>query len=156
MKRSPDEEHLRMNLGPSKFSAEGFLGHDDRSLEEIVASDLRSLEELGATKGQLVHTLRDVYNKAKEAFGAEIHVAPDVTAVYYESRGRVPSPFRGDGTFEKGEVMLRNAQNSQSLLVTNLSIHLIEKHGFFQGKGTRYRIDPRIAVEMFDIARSER
>jgi len=156
MKRSPDEEHLRTNLGPSKFSAEGFLGHDDRPLEEIIASDLRSLEELGATRGQLVYTLRDVYNKAKEAFGAEIHVAPDVTAVYYEARGRVPSPFRGDGTFEKGEVMVRNVQNNQSLLVTNLSIHLIEKHGFFQGKGARYRIDPGTAVEMLDMARSGR
>ena len=134
MKRSPDAEKLWRNLGPSKFSAEGFLGHGDRPLEEIISTDLRSLEALGATKQQLVNALRDAYNKAKAAFGAEVNMTPDVTAVYYESRGTIPSPFRGDGTFEKGEAVLTNVKNNQSLIVTSLSIHLIEHTRFLPGQ----------------------
>ena len=151
MKRSPDEEKLWRDLGSSEFSAEGFLGHDDRPVDEIISADLRSLEALGATKQQLVHALGDVYDRAKGAFGAEVNIAPDVTAVYYESRGRIPSPFRGDGTFEKGEAILTNLRSSQSLIVTSLSIHLIEHHDFFQGKGARYRIDPKVAIEILGI-----
>jgi hypothetical protein len=151
MKRSPHEEQLWRNLGPSKFSAEGFLGHDDRPLDEIISADLRLLEELGIAKGQLVHTLRDVYNRARGAFGAEVSVAPDVTATYYESRGSIPSPFRGDGTFEKGEVVVTSARTGQSLVITSLSIHLIDRHDFFQGRGARHRIDPDVAIDILRI-----
>ena len=155
MKRSPDEAYLWSNLGPSKFSAEGFLGADDRSPDEIMAADLRSLEELGITKQQLVSALRDAYNRASDALGAEVNVTPHASAVYYESRGRVPSPFRGDGTFEKGEVVVTDTQRNQSLIITRLSIHLIEKHDFFQGRGARHRIDPKVAVEVLGIEREE-
>jgi len=151
MKRSPVEEQILTNLGPSKFSGEGFLGEDNRSLEEIIASDLRVLEASGLTKEQLVEALCDVYNRAKEAFGAAIEVASDVTAAYYESRGRIPCPFRGHGTFEKGEVVLVNLSTDQSLSVTSLSIHLIERHDFFQGVGAPYRIDPKMAAEMLNL-----
>ena len=127
------------------------MGHDDRPLDEIVSADLRSLRMLGVAKQQVVHALRDVYNKAKEALGAEVNITPDVTAVYYESRGRIPSPFRGDGTFEKGEVVVRNIRSNQTLIVTSLSIHLIENHGFFQGQGARHRIDPKAVVELLNV-----
>ena len=151
MKRSPGEEQILTNLGPSKFSGEGFLGDDNRSLEEVIASDLRALEASGLTNKQLVEALRDVYDRAIEAYGAAIEIAPDVTAAYYESRGKIPCPFRGHGAFEKGEVVLMDLSTDQSLSITSLSIHLIERHDFFQGIGAPYRIDPKMVAEMLNL-----
>ena len=148
MKRSPDEESLSSRLGPTKFSAEGFMGDDRRPVVEIVDSDRRDLEETGIDKVRLVAELRSIYSKAKGRFGAPVEVAPGIVATYNEARGRIPSPFRGDGTFEKGEVVLTSDKGADPIIITSLSIHLIEKHDFFQGRGSRYRIDPATVVEL--------
>ncbi len=138
----PKEKSLRQLLGPSQFSSEGFLGTDVREPEEIIKEDLMALQQLGATKEKIAAALRDVYVKAERALGNSVNISEKVTAVHQEARGRIPSPFPGDGEFQKGQVVLSDARSGHSLLITPLSIHLIEKHGFFQGKGSKYRIEP--------------
>jgi len=60
--------------------------------------------------------------------------------------GRIPSPFIGDGVFEKGEAELQDESSAQKFYITRLGIHLIEKYGFFQGHGSRYRIEPELVL----------
>ena len=151
MKQSPSEQNLYENLQPSKFSGEGFLGTDTRPVNEIIAEDTNALNNTGISKEVLVKKLKDMYQKAKEALGAEVQVAPDVYATFYESMGRIPSPFSGDGVFEKGEAIVINIKSEKKAVITSLSIHLIEKHDFFQGKGCTYRIDPVYIVELLNI-----
>lgn len=151
MKRTPSEDELMDRLGPSKFSAAGFLGTDHRPVSEIIADDLRTLEQAGVTVEKLVAVLSEAYRKAREAMGAEVQAAPGVTAVFHESMGRIPSPFRGDGVFEKGDAVLTHDASGQSLVVTRLGLALIEAHQFFQGRGSRYRVDPSVAIRMFGL-----
>jgi hypothetical protein len=151
MKRSPEEKQLRERLSPSKFSGEGFLGGDDRPVDEIISADLRILEEMGVTREELVSALRKAYAEAESAFGAAVEYRPGITAVHFESRGWIPSPFRGEGRFRKGEVLVTNHRTGSTILITPLSIHLIEAHGFFQGRGARYRLDPERTVETLEL-----
>lgn len=151
MKLSPLEQKLIHNLGPSKFSKEGFLGTDTRSLEEIISDDLYTLKKAGVSKEVLVQTLKDAYQKAKEAFGAEVEITKNVKTVFHESRGRIPSPFCRDGLFEKGEAVVVDHASNLSLVITSLGINLIEKHDFFQGRGCRFRIDPLVAIKIFRL-----
>ncbi|MFC1669219.1 hypothetical protein ACFL20_02425 [Spirochaetota bacterium] len=148
MKKSPKDSELYDNLQPSKFTGDGFLGTDTRPVAEIIASDKRKLEELGLDNEGLSAKLDDAFIKAQEALGAEVQIKQGVSAVYYESRGRIPSPFKGEGTFEKGEVVITEINTGERIIITRLSIHLIEKHGFFQGAGSRYRLDPGKAVKL--------
>lgn len=148
MKRSPDESDLLGNFGPSKFSAGGFLGSDHRAPEEIVAEDARVLERAGVDAAAAARALESVFDRARAAQGAEVEIMAGVTARYYESRGRIPSPFRGEGLFEKGEVVARGLPGSGEVVITRLSIHLIARHGFFQGRGQRYRIEPEAAAAL--------
>ena len=152
MKKSPFEKELLRNLGPSKFSAEGFLGEDTRPIDEIISEDLRSLEQTGVSLGHLVEALRQVYLKARQSLGAELEVRPGVTALFHEARGRIPSPFRDGMTFEKGEAVVTDRGSGRRLILTSLGLALIERHGFFQGRGSRYRIDPAEAVKLLDLA----
>ena len=155
MKRSPAEEELIRSLGPSKFSAQGFLGHDTRPVDEIISADQRKLDRLGISINTLVDGLKAIYRKAREACGGEIQITPGVFATFYESRGRVPSPFKTDGVFEKGEAVVREKETGQHIIITELGIALIERHRFFQGRGSRYRIDPDVAVRLLGLTSFE-
>ena len=151
MKLSPEDQRLVHNLKPSKFSKEGFLGTDSRSVQEIIADDLYTLKKAGVSQELLVQALKDAYQKAKEAFGAEIEIKKDVKAVFHESMGRIPSPFCKDGLFEKGEAVITDSTSNLSLVITSLGINLIENHDFFQGRGCRFRIDPLVAVKVLKL-----
>ncbi len=151
MKKSPRDQDLASLLGPSKFSADGFLGDDPREPDQIIADDMRELEKTGVEKTTLVSALRDVYRKAETALGNPVKITDHLTAEYIESRGKVPSPFRGDGMFQKGEVDLKDDSTGKSVIFTALSISLIEKHDFFQGRGSRYRLEPAEIVELLGL-----
>jgi len=151
MKLSPEDQRLVHNLKPSKFSKEGFLGTDSRSVQEIIADDLHTLKKAGVSQELLVQALKDAYQKAKEAFGAEIEIRKNVKAVFHESMGRIPSPFCKDGLFEKGEAVITDSTSNLSLVITSLGINLIENHDFFQGRGCRFRIDPLVAIKIFNL-----
>ena len=155
MKQSPDEKELTQCLGPSKFSAEGFLGHDTRPVDEIISADQRKLDRLDISINTLVDGLKAVYRQARQAYGAEIQVTGGVFATFYESRGRVPSPFKTDGVFEKGEAVVLEKKTGQHIIITQLGIALIERHHFFQGLGSRYRIDPEVAVRFLGLSSFE-
>ncbi|MFH1760015.1 MAG: hypothetical protein ABIA63_02840 [bacterium] len=154
MKRSPEEDELYRRLKPSRFSGSGFLGNDNRSLEEIIDADLQMLNKLGISKEELADNLIMVFKRAKSAFGAEVTVTDSTKAIYYESRGRIPSPFKGDGVFEKGIVMVKNIKMHKEIVITSLSINLVEKYGFFQGIGSPYRINPEIAVLILGLRKN--
>ena len=142
---------LRELLGPSQFSAEGFLGADERTPEAIIKDDETALQALFTGKEAVASALRDMYVRAERALGNPITLAPSVTAVHEDARGRITSPFPSDGTFQKGQVKITESTSGLTMLITPLSIHLIEKHGFFQGRGSRYRIEPADAVKIIKL-----
>lgn len=148
MKQSPQEQEQNRRLSPSKFSRDGFLGSDTRSLEEIVSSDRRTLEGRGLTVEAVAKGLRDIFARAKAGLGDEVDLGGGAAAAYHEARGRVPSPFSGDGTFEKGTVTVTLPGEAQPFILTDLSIFLIGKYGFFQGTGSPFRIEPLAAAKL--------
>ena len=151
MKETPQDKALEDRLGASPFSGEGFRGTDPRTVDEIIAEDRRTLERLGLPRERLLAALRDVFDKARAELGGEVPVRPGVTAVAHESMGRIPSPFRGDGVFEKGDVVVASS-SGEGFILTPLGLALIEKHGFFQGRGSRYRVDPARAAALLGLA----
>jgi hypothetical protein len=149
MKQPPSDR--RHTFETSKFSGSGFLGDDRRPVDEIIADDMRELERSGIARDDLVSALEEAYRKTRDALGDIVEVAPGVQAEFFESRGRVPCPFGGCGAFEKGEALLTASASQQPLIVTSLGIHMIKTHGFFQGRGSRYRIEPVETAKMLDI-----
>ena len=154
MKQSPQHNDLRSRLSASKFSGDGFLGNDARPVDEIINADLRALENAGVTLEEVSDALNNAYADTRNALGAEIELAPGVVAVFHESMGRIPSPFRGDGVFPKGEAVVFEKKTGRQIIITALGINLIAQHGFFQGKGSRYRIEPVAAIEIFSLSSS--
>jgi hypothetical protein len=140
MKLSPEEQKLLERMKPGIYSSQGFLGQDTRRPSVIIDTDRSTLEGMDVTPGQIANALRDILDQAAAAFGTPVDIDNGATAVFYESMGRIPCPF-GDGVQRKGEVQLTTA-DGQTFHFTPLSVHMIDKHGFFQGRGSRYRIEP--------------
>lgn len=132
-------------LEPSNFSAVGFLGSDTRPLDAIIEEDLAVLREADAALSIVAEALEAIHRAARASLGAEVSCGPGLFAVHHDSRAQLPCPF-GDGLFEKGETVLADRGNGREFLLTFLSIHLIRDHGFFQGRGSRYRIEPSEAI----------
>jgi hypothetical protein len=149
MKQPPDDR--QKNFAASKFSGDGFMGSDQRPLDEIIADDERTIEQTAFSRDALAAALETAYMKTRNALGAVVAIAPDVTGTFEESRGRIPCPFRGCGVFEKGEAIISSSEAPVPLIITSLGIHLIKNHGFFQGRGSRFRIDPVEAAKILGV-----
>ncbi len=146
MKKSPQEQEQETLLSPSKFSAEGFLGNDQRTVDEIIAEDRRTLERLGATCESVARLLSNAFDRAESKLGVPVDLVKGVAATHFEARGKLPSPFRGEGVFRKGEVSVTEKGTGKTFFITKLGIHLIRTHCFFQGRGSRYRIEPEEVI----------
>jgi hypothetical protein len=148
MKISPEDQRIMDRMVPGVLSREGFLGADTRPLSEIIDTDRSAVEALGVTHEQIAGKLRSVLEAAIGGMGRAVEVSDHLTAVWREAMGKIPSPW-ADGVFPKGEVELTDRRTGEKLLFTPLSVHLIARHGFYQGRGSRYRIDPATISRIF-------
>jgi hypothetical protein len=129
---------------------DGFLGDDARPLGEILDADAATVAELRLTHAALANRLARVLRLAMGAMGASVEIeGTDLAAVYRESMGRIPCPF-GDGVHAKGEVELTDRNTGEVLQFTPLSVHMIAEHGFYQGRGLRYRLEPAEIARLLD------
>ncbi|HET6427887.1 MAG TPA: hypothetical protein VFJ30_05735 [Phycisphaerae bacterium] len=151
MKQSPADKRITERMAPGVLCREGFLGADRRPLAEILDADRSAVVGLGVTHEQLADRLDEVLRKAVAALGTPVEIRPGLMAVFHEGMGRIPCPW-GHGIFPKGEVELADERTGETLRFTPLSVHLIGAHGFYQGCGSCYRIDPESLVRIFGLS----
>ena len=152
MKRSPELQQVAARMAPGALTRDGFLGTDPRRIEEILDTDNSTVSGLGTTHEAIADALADIMQRAKAELGRPVPIGEHVTAVHQEAMGRMPSPWPGEGVFEKGEVDLTDA-TGDTLRITALGVDLIAAHGFYQGRGSRYRIEPAQVCRMLGIGR---
>ena len=150
MKQTPEERAISERLGPGVLCREGFLGRDGRPLGEILDTDNSTVAGLGLTHEQIARGLGDVLRRAVAALGTPVGVGEGCEAVYREAMGRIPCPWGGCGTFRKGHVELTDAAG-EAVCFTPLSVHLMAEHGFYQGRGSRYRLEPGRVARMLGL-----
>jgi len=153
MKISPQEREVMDRMQPGALSGDGFLGDDSRSLGEILDADRSEVEALGLTNQILAEHLAAALAEAMPAGGEPVALGEGRRAVYHESMGRIPCPFMHGRVFPKGEVELTAARDVRTIRFTPLSVHLIAEHGFYQGRGSRYRLEPAELARIFGLGR---
>jgi len=148
MKQSPQNKKLEEILRSSKISAGGFLGQDTRNLEEIIAQDLCEVSRLGYNMNQIVDRMRWITNKARQGLGNWVEIDDKIMAMTDEARGTIPCPFMHPRKFAKRFTIVKFVNSEKTLKWSDLNIHLMDEHGFFEGKGTMFRIEPKDLIEM--------
>ena len=155
MKLSPEEKKVIDRMAAGVLCRDGFLGRDGRSLAEIIDTDDAAVRRLGVTHEQIARRLDGIVREVAAHMGAPVTIAEGLSACYHEAMGRIPCPWSGCGLFAKGEVELSEAETGRTLRFTSLSCHLIGEHGFYQGRGSRYRLEPAEIVNLLDIKARE-
>lgn len=150
MKVNPAEKEILDRMRPGVLSAEGFLGTDPRSLDQMVAEDTDELEGEGITISELGDALNNLHERVDAVLGGPLLLADgQVTVEEHEVMGRIPCPY-GCGTLAH-KAVIKVRFNDKEVLLTPLHGHLIGEHGFFQGRGTMFRLEPKDAAELYRL-----
>ena len=122
------------------------MGHDHRPLEEIIAADTATVEHMGYTLTQLSARMREITDSAKAGLEMSIRISERLEARVIEARGRVVCPWPHPGTFGKTVTKANRTDMDLQAAWSDLSIHMVEAHGFFEGFGSTFRLDPETLI----------
>jgi hypothetical protein len=142
MKESPEARNLEQILRSSKMSAGGFMGSDSRSVAEIIDADAFEVSKYGYTVQQLSSRMQEITNTAKRGLGTWIKVDEKHQAMVEEARGSIVCPWPHRRRFAKRITTVKHLDSEQIIRWTDLNIHLIAEHGFFEGRGSAFRVEP--------------
>lgn len=148
MKRSPSEIKLEQMLRSSKLVAGGFMGNDPRTPEEIIRDDAAALQRLGRTAAEIAHRMRTLTNIARAALGNWVEAEGRYRLRSEEWKGMLICPWPHPGRFEKRLTACRRLDTGEEIVWSDLNIHLIEAHSFFEGKGSPFRLEPEMLVRI--------
>ena len=151
MKETPQEHQLHDNFLPGKITKEGFLGNDTRHIHDIIEEDAHRLARLGVTPQQIADRLQYFIEEGKKGLESPVEVGNFVVTAIWD-RGMLPSPF-GDPKrlYHKIVATVQNTRLQKEIRFTQLNVHMIRDHGFFEGKGSIFRLEPEAAVEILEI-----
>ena len=147
MKESPQTKILEEMLKSSKLVADGFMGTDIRSVSEIIDSDSAIIYKSGFTIEQITARMREITSQAVPLLGNWKKYQTLLVKVD-EAKGSLTCPWPHPGKFVKRVTYIKLVESGRTIKWSDLNIHLIESHGFFEGKGSPYRIEPDELIHM--------
>ena len=147
MKETPQEAEIRQRMQPGVLTRDGYLGHDDRHIHDIVAADEAELERLGITAEQLATRMEHLMNTAFDSIEDVVLVDGNWEVEYESFRGFIVCAFMHPGRYRKGVIRVKNRTNGKQVEFTPLSVHLVREHHFFEGRGSRHRLEPAHLAE---------
>lgn len=155
MKQTPEDKKLEALLRSSKLGMGGFMGEDKRSAYDIIQADAVELARLGKSAGEVAARMREITDLARAALEDSVTIDGLIEAEAIEVKGNIPCPWPHPGRFDKVVVTVRRKGSEKALRWSELSIHMIEAHGFFEGRGSMFRLDPRELVETIFVQPEE-
>lgn len=142
----PERQRLNHLLHSSRLVAGGFMGADTRDVLEIIDADGAELSRLGVTKEQLAERMKRITVAAVLGLGTWVQIDEKAEARVLEARGSLVCPWPHPGTYLKRVTITRDTESGRSICWSDLNTHMIGEHGFFEGMGSQFRIEPRELV----------
>jgi len=148
MKESPQMRKLETILRSSKLVAGGFMGTDTRSSSEIIEADAALISRSGFTAKQTAARMQEITDISKVALGNWVDLDENRRARVDEAKGVIVCPWPHPGRFAKRVTIVNLIESDETIHWSDLNIHLIAEHGFFEGKGSTFRIEPDILAKI--------
>jgi len=148
MNNSSENQRLEEILRSSKLVSGGFMGNDTRSVTEIIDSDSVKLQKLGFTAKQIAERMQEITQKAIAGLGIWVEINNRRQAIVNEAKGFLICPWSHPGKFAKRVTTVRLKESGADIRWADLNIHLIAEHGFFEGKGSAFRIEPEKLINI--------
>ncbi len=141
MKMTPNMRKAQENMAPGVITADGFLGDDKRPLQDMITESEEQLRHHGLDIENVVQILKDFMEEGRNGLGEPITVDEKWIVQTMEARGHLPCPFE-DGVQRKITTVVRNIELGESIMYSTISLHLLQKHHFLEGKGSPFRLEP--------------
>jgi hypothetical protein len=155
MKQTVQMDRIQEKMAPGVITLEGFLGTDRRKLIDILIEDDEAVKRLNLTHQGIASRMIELRDAGMRGLGEFIDVAPHFEVRVDSVRGKLPCPFGDPGIFPKTNVTVRNLQLDREAVYTDLHIHMIGSHGFYEGKGSNFRLEPKALAEILEIEPTE-
>ncbi|MDW7709712.1 MAG: hypothetical protein SCH98_04495 [Deferrisomatales bacterium] len=150
MKQPPHLVRAQARMAPGVLTMDGFLGTDPRDLVEILEDDEGAVRRLGLRHDQLAAALQGLTAKAVGGFGAPVREGVFLLCAQ-EAMGVLPCPFGEPGLHPKAVVEATRSDTGERLSWTALQVHLIGQHGFYEGRGSPYRLEPATLARFLEV-----
>jgi len=147
---------IEKTMRRTSAAREGFLGKDDRSLAAILQADDDAVRRHGLTHAQIARRLLDLRRAGWEGQGEPVALAPHFEVSVDAARGALPCPFGDQGTIAKVNTTVRDLARGRQITFSDLNIHMIEAHGFYEGRGAPFRLDPEQLMDTLAIGERDR
>jgi hypothetical protein len=152
MKQTVQMQKAQERMAPGAITRDGFLGDDRRGLSDILLTDDASVKALGLEHEGIARRMVELRDAGMAGLGEFVDVAPHFEVRVDSVRGRLPCPFGDPGIFPKTNVTVRNTRTGREITYTDLHIHLVWVHGFYEGRGCPFRLEPKDLAEVLEIS----
>lgn len=144
MKQTPEDKEIQKRMQPGALTVDGFLGSDKRHFHDIIEEDKNGLQKSGISEHDIADRMQFFTDKAFENYEDKTIIDNKYKVEFITVRGKILCPFRHPCGFSKGIIKFKNIEKNISLTWTPLNIHLIREHCFFEGKDSKFRLEPEI------------
>jgi hypothetical protein len=144
-------KQIQEKMKPGLITRDGFLGTDRRNLIDILIEDDETVKRMNLTHQLVAGRMLELRDAGMRGLGNFITVEPHYEVRVDSVRGKLPCPFGDPGIFPKTNIIVKNIEKNREIVYTDLHIHLIYAHGFYEGKGSVFRLEPQDLVEILDI-----
>ena len=151
MKQTVQMRMIQEKMKPGVITRDGFLGAEKRNLIDILIEDDETVKRMNLTHQIIANRMIELRDAGMQGLGDFISVEPHFEVRVDSVRGKLPCPFGDPGIFPKTNITVRNLNKNREILYTDLNIHLIYSHGFYEGKGSPFRLDPKDLVEILEV-----
>lgn len=142
MKQNPKMKLIQENMQPGAYTAHGFLGDDNRSLKDILRTDDQAVSSMGITHKDIAARMMYFTEYGKEAPESVVILDGIYEVLVDDHRGFIPCPFADNAKELKSNTKLYNREQDIEVYWSDLNIHMIGDHGFYEGQGSFFRTDP--------------
>ena len=151
MKQTVQLRKIQEKMAPGVITRDGFLGSDRRNLVDILIQDEQKVRRLGISHQDLARRMIELREAGLPGLGDHLDVAPHFEVRVDSVRGKLPCPFGDPGMFPKTNTTVHNRATGGELTFTDLHIHLIGAHGFYEGEGSPFRLEPAELAEVLEV-----
>jgi hypothetical protein len=155
------EDLMRPGNSDRRSSTLGFLGPDE-SLIEVLVADNDFITSQGLTHRELAIPLLQIFRLAfrnrepDPQTGELIHIVEfehgniNWRVEITQTDGFQYSPFNDD-TKSGTDFLITNLDSDVTLRIAKLVPIMIERYGFYEGRGTPYRVEPQRIIDLLEL-----
>jgi hypothetical protein len=133
-------------LRSGKLALGGFMGWDDRELYVVIEEDLRAIWAAGRGVAEVAARMTKLTREGTAALGNPV-MFDNMEITVEENKGLNLCPWGCPDVLSKRVTTVQRPAGGKSLRWSDLSIHMIRRHGFFEGRGSAFRLEPKELVE---------